>query len=589
MIKNFKHIIAIDFEFSAPNGERPQVVCLIAKDLTTGDLWRIFQDELYTLKSPPFPSGKNTIIVAYYASAEINCYLSLNWELPLYILDLFTEFRSLTNGLKLPSGSGLLGALSFYGLSSIDSIEKEHMRDLAMRGSDYTEDEKNKLLDYCESDVVALEKLLSPMLPLIDIPHAILRGRYMKSAACIEFCGTPIDTASLSILLKNWDEIKLSLIKKIDIDFNVYEGKTFKRKLFENYLVKNNISWPQLSSGTVDLSDATFKDMSRSYPKLMPLRELRVTLSRMRLSELAVGNDGRNRCLISAYRAKTGRNQPSNKKFIFGPSAWLRSLIKPDKGYGLAYVDWSQQEFGIAAALSGDLLMKEAYATGDPYLAFAIQAKAVPKNATKTSHPKEREQYKACVLAVQYGMGPESLAARINQPVIAARELLRLHKETYKTFWKWSDSNIDYAMLHGKLWTVFGWNIHVNDTPNPRSLANFPMQANAAEMLRLACCLMTDKNINICAPVHDAVLIEAPLDKLEHSIEVTKQCMRKASSIILNGFELNSDVDIVRYPDRYMDKRGEKMWDSIWETIADLSIPEHFHPTPQLKKEEIYG
>ena len=71
----------------------------------------------------------------------------------------------------------------------------------------------------------------------------------------------------------------------------------------------------------------------------------------------------------------------------------------------MVYIDWSQQEFGIAAALSGDKLMKEAYASGDPYLTFAKQAKAVPNDATKESHPEERDQYKGCTLAVQYGMG----------------------------------------------------------------------------------------------------------------------------------------------------------------------------------------
>ena len=94
--------------------------------------------------------------------------------------------------------------------------------------------------------------------------------------------------------------------------------------------------------------------------------------------------DGRNRCLLSAFRSRTGRNQPSNSKFIFGPSVWLRGLIKPPPGYGLAYIDWSQQEFGIAAALSGDPAMMDAYHSGDPYLAFAKQAGAVPAHATKT-------------------------------------------------------------------------------------------------------------------------------------------------------------------------------------------------------------
>src|SRR3954467_1356146 len=143
----------------------------------------------------------------------------------------------------------------------------------------------------------------------------------------------------------------------------------------------------------------------------------------MRLSDLAVGRDGRNRTLLSAFRARTSRNQPSNTKFIFGPSVWLQGLIQPPPGYGIAYIDWAQQEFGIAAALSGDPKMLAAYQSGDPYLAFAKQAGAAPADATKASHKAVRDQFKACVLAVQYGMGEEALASRIGQPAIRAREL----------------------------------------------------------------------------------------------------------------------------------------------------------------------
>ena len=81
------------------------------------------------------------------------------------------------------------------------------------------------------------------------------------------------------------------------------------------------------------------------------MRELRVSLFQLRLEDLAVGSDGRNRVLLSPVGASSGRNTPSNSKFIFGPSTWLRGLIKPEPGIALAYVDWSQQEFGIAASL----------------------------------------------------------------------------------------------------------------------------------------------------------------------------------------------------------------------------------------------
>ena len=51
--------------------------------------------------------------------------------------------------------------------------------------------------------------------------------------------------------------------------------------------------------------------MAKAYPEVSPMRELRSALSEMRLSDLAVGADGRNRTILSAFRSRTGRNQPS--------------------------------------------------------------------------------------------------------------------------------------------------------------------------------------------------------------------------------------------------------------------------------------
>jgi DNA polymerase-1 len=368
----------------------------------------------------------------------------------------------------------------------------------------------------------------------------------------------------------HWRNIQGRLIAEIDRNYDVFEGRSFKVSRFAEWLVRTGIPWPLLETGTLDLKDDTFREMARSHAQVAPLRELRIALSQMRLSELAVGQDGRNRCLLSTFRARTGRNQPSNSQFIFGPAVWLRGLIKPEPGHGIAYIDWSQQEFAIAAALSKDPMMMEAYLSGDPYLAFAKQAGAVPEDATKESHKTQREQFKACVLAVQYGMGAESLAQRIGQPVICARELLRLHRETYRVFWRWSDAAVDHAMLHGKLWTVFGWTVHTGTNPNPRFLRNFLMQANGAEMLRLACSMLIEAGIKVCAPVHDAVLIEAPLDDLEQSISTAQAIMADASTIVLDGFRLRSGVEVFRYPEHYMDERGTKMWDTVQGILDEL-------------------
>ena len=116
--------------------------------------------------------------------------------------------------------------------------------------------------------------------------------------------------------------------------------------------------------------------------------------------------------------------------------------------------------------------------------------------------------------------------------------------------------------------TVFGWTVHVGADSNPRSLRNFPMQANGAEMLRLACCLGTERGVEICAPVHDAVLIAAPLDRLDADIAAMRDAMAEASRTVLSGFELGTDVSTVRYPDRYSDRRGERMWNEVTSLIS---------------------
>ena len=131
---DFREVWAVDFEFSVPrgSGERPKPICLVAKELSSGRTLRIWEDELQRLDRPPYPVDQDCLLIAYYASAEIGCHLALGWPVPANVLDLFTEFRNLTNGLPTPCGRGLLGALVYFALDAMAAQEKDTMRDLAI-------------------------------------------------------------------------------------------------------------------------------------------------------------------------------------------------------------------------------------------------------------------------------------------------------------------------------------------------------------------------------------------------------------------------------------------------------------------------
>jgi hypothetical protein len=46
--------------------------------------------------------------------------------------------------------------------------------------------------------------------------------------------------------------------------------------------------------------------------------------------------------------------------------------------------------------------------------------------------------------------------------------------------------------------------------------------------------------------------------------------MAEASRIVLGGFEIGTDVEIVRYPDRYMDDAGKDFWGTVTRLAGPL-------------------
>ncbi|MDA1349825.1 MAG: DNA polymerase I, partial [Chloroflexi bacterium] len=221
-LADFRHVYLVDFEFSAPPGEPPVPICLVARELRTGHEMFVWEDDLLCREAPPYPTDDSTLFVAYYASAEVGCHQTLEWSVPRHVLDLYAEFRNVSNGLDTPCGDSLLGALAWFGLDGIEAAEKDTMRTLALRGGPWTADERVALLDYCAQDVDALARLLPAMLPTIDLDRALLRGRYMVAAARMESTGVPIDAESHRTLTAEWTHIQDRLIERIDADFKVY-------------------------------------------------------------------------------------------------------------------------------------------------------------------------------------------------------------------------------------------------------------------------------------------------------------------------------------------------------------------------------
>jgi DNA polymerase-1 len=93
--------------------------------------------------------------------------------------------------------------------------------------------------------------------------------------------------------------------------------------------------------------------------------------------------------------------------------------------------------------------------------------------------------------------------------------------------------------------------------------------------LRVACILGHRHGIRLIAPVHDAVIIESPIDRVDSDVALMRELMRRASRIVLNAnkpdgpYELRTKADIIRFPDRFSDKRGEQIWQQVLGLLDD--------------------
>lgn len=551
----WRHIWLVDFEFRSDHeGDHPIPVCMVAKDLVTGrriELWGAAG-----LRLCPFSFGDDVLFVSYYAIAELRCMIRLGWPLPTRILDLFVEFRAMSNGKKLPLGNSLLGALGFFGLAHMAPVEKKEMQALAMRGPE-TAQEMRALVDYCGEDVDALARLLPCMEGWIAesperFSQALFRGRYMSAAAQVEDNGVPVDVALLTRFTTRWSVIKRGLIAEVDGQYDCFdENGSFRQSKFAALIDRMGLAWPRTPSGMLATDSKTMRDMAKAHPELDELRELLASLGQTRLFDLAVGSDGRNRAGLSAFRSRTGRNQPSSVGFIFGPSAWLRNLIQPPPGKATAYVDWVGQEVGIAAVLSGDPAMLAAIQSGDFYIAFAKRAGLLPADATKETHREPRERIKSSILGMNYGMQRDSLAMRINSSLTEAQIILRAYFEQFPILARWRQNVLNIGFAGLPLITPLGWPVEVQDDSRPNSIMNHPVQSAGADMMRLAVCLAVERGVRVACPVHDALLVEDDIDRIEDTVRLTQQCMAEASRAVLDGYTIATEVKITRYPDRF--------------------------------------
>jgi DNA polymerase-1 len=153
---------------------------------------------------------------------------------------------------------------------------------------------------------------------------------------------------------------------------------------------------------------------------------------------------------------------------------------------------------------------------------------------------------------------------------LIASGIIERHRQVHARFWPWRDQQVVAALLNRYIKSTFGWALRLTTSPNTRTLYNFPMQADGAEMLRLAAWRLCEANIVPVMLIHDGILLEVEdQEQLDHA----KEIMRAAGRDVCDGFDIGVDEDqVLRGGARYADKRpmAKKMWTTIMAALETV-------------------
>jgi hypothetical protein len=542
--------------------------------------------------APPFDIGGDTLFVAYSAWAEMTCFMTLGWKFPEHIFDQHTAFLAASNVLlphnpdevrKRPA-KDLAAACRAYGIEGWRGMDKKAIAADIGNGH-WRKYGRDFVLRYCGEDVrvevlllIAQLRRCSRFLPPADVDRVLHWSNYSaKAVAQIQVRGMPIDMPLWNLVQENKAAVIRQLLQRFDpshgTDNPIYtpEGE-WGYDRFDRWLVSTGVTaWPRLESGQLKIDGDAFRLMYH-VPGIEGLHALRDSLGVIVRAKLPIGRDGRNRLSLFPFGTATGRN--AHSRSLFNAHASVRSfMVFPPDTIG-TYLDWRTQEVGIAAALSGDQALIDAYREGDVYHALALACGLTnDRNAKrwKDANPDVRQRMKALQLAINYGMGVPSLAKGLNRHPLIASTIIERHRQTYPRFWEWRADMVQNAMLNRRMETVFGWPLYLSSSPNKRTLYNFPMQGNGAEMLRLAAWRLCEAGIVPNMLVHDGLLLEL---SNKEQVEQAKHIMREAGRDVCDGLEIGVDVDqMLGHGAHYQDKRpvAKAMWATMMSALQNLS------------------
>jgi DNA polymerase I-like protein with 3'-5' exonuclease and polymerase domains len=310
---------------------------------------------------------------------------------------------------------------------------------------------------------------------------------------------------------------------------------------------KAGIILPPNAKGKTSLDQNLLAFIRKQYPlveRYLGFKEVSTSVSALEtLMEHVNEMTGR---IHGSYRqvgTETGRLSAAKPNLQQVPrTEKFRSLFIAEEGYVLVVADFSQVELRVAAELSGEPRMIEAYRAGrDLHTETAALMTGVPFDQVSKS---DRQSAKIANFGLLYGAGPATLRKQavaqygLDMSLNEAKEIVEGFRSAYPTLHKWQTREGNKTTPC--VFTGYGRRrILVNFNDKFTTRINTQVQGTAGDIAKIAIAKLWEQlgevpedEARLIACCHDELVLEVRADVEDKWKQTLKRSMEEAGSVV---------------------------------------------------------
>lgn len=419
------------------------------------------------------------------------------------------------------------------------SLDPEKLSLYSCEDADFT----NRLVPILRKKIN--EENLGDLFTKIEMPLIRVLG-------AMENNGIKVETALLAQLAKevgaSLSQLEKDIHKSAQTKFNINSTKQLKEILFTKLAIPTaNLKKTKTGFSTAEDELNKLHDLHPIIPLLQDYRELNKlqTTYLNALPALINPKTGRIHTSFNQTIAATGRLSSADPNLQNIPTRTaagqkIRQAFVAAPSYALVGFDYSQIELRLAAHMSGDKKMIEAFKKGeDIHSATAAEINGVKlSEVTKTM----RREAKAINFGLLYGQGPHGLSQNAGIPYFQAAQFIEKYFAAYPNIKKMTDRFKQEAQKNGYVLTMFGRRRPIPEINSTipvirkgaeRTAINTPLQGTAADIIKLAMVKIAEliagqeEEIKMLLQIHDELIFEIRKDKIEDYRTKIKDIMQE--------------------------------------------------------------